>query len=346
MDSLSQIVLGAAVGEVMLGSRLGNRAMLLGAIGGTIPDLDILLNPLVQDELQRLRIHRGYSHSMFVHILLALPFAWLSFKWCRDKVTFGRMYLAWYLMFLTHTLLDCCTTYGTQLFLPFTDYLVGFNNISVVDPFWTIPFMLLLVVCMFMRRDNPRRLRWAWIAISWQFVYMGYTLINKYHVDQEFRVTLDYEQILYDELYTTPSIFNNWLWAGIAVSKDSIWFGEYSTLQSSPYVDWASYPRNTDLVKNHPARESVEILEWFSQGKYLARQRGDTLDFFVAKWGRMDFTRTEPEEAFRFYYQVYPDGNGGWKSHPVEPEFGEAEFKEAWTRLWRRALGYDAPQAP
>ncbi|MFM8916554.1 MAG: metal-dependent hydrolase, partial [Bacteroidota bacterium] len=35
MDSLTQIVLGAAVGEVLLGKKLGNKAMLLGAIGGT-----------------------------------------------------------------------------------------------------------------------------------------------------------------------------------------------------------------------------------------------------------------------------------------------------------------------
>ena len=34
MDSLSQIVLGAAVGEVVLGRRIGNRAMVWGAVAG------------------------------------------------------------------------------------------------------------------------------------------------------------------------------------------------------------------------------------------------------------------------------------------------------------------------
>ena len=42
MDSLSQLVLGAAVGEAVLGRKLGNKAILWGAIGGTIPDLDVL----------------------------------------------------------------------------------------------------------------------------------------------------------------------------------------------------------------------------------------------------------------------------------------------------------------
>jgi len=43
MDSLTQIVLGAAVAEVVGGKKLGNKAPLWGAIAGTIPDLDVFL---------------------------------------------------------------------------------------------------------------------------------------------------------------------------------------------------------------------------------------------------------------------------------------------------------------
>ena len=44
MDSLTQIVLGAACGELAAGKKIGNRALLWGAIGGTIPDLAVLSN--------------------------------------------------------------------------------------------------------------------------------------------------------------------------------------------------------------------------------------------------------------------------------------------------------------
>ena len=43
MDSLTQIVLGASVGELVLGKKIGNKSILWGAIAGTIPDLDVLL---------------------------------------------------------------------------------------------------------------------------------------------------------------------------------------------------------------------------------------------------------------------------------------------------------------
>jgi len=79
MDSVSQIVLGAAVGEAVLGRKLGNRAMFWGAVGGTIPDLDIITKPLMS-EVQSLAFHRGISHSFFFAILGGLGFGWLIYK--------------------------------------------------------------------------------------------------------------------------------------------------------------------------------------------------------------------------------------------------------------------------
>lgn len=70
MDSLTQIVLGAAVGEAVLGRKVGNRAMLYGAIAGTIPDLDIL-SSYFTDTVTALEIHRGFTHSILFSIIFA-----------------------------------------------------------------------------------------------------------------------------------------------------------------------------------------------------------------------------------------------------------------------------------
>ena len=76
MDSLTQIVLGAAVGEVALGRKIGNRALMWGAIGGTIPDLDVMAN-LFMDPLNAMCVHRGITHSIFFSVVAPLAFAWL-----------------------------------------------------------------------------------------------------------------------------------------------------------------------------------------------------------------------------------------------------------------------------
>ena len=68
MDSLTQIVLGAAVGEAVLGKKVGNKALLYGAIAGTIPDLDSFA-PLFTDTLTSIEVHRGFTHSIFFSVL-------------------------------------------------------------------------------------------------------------------------------------------------------------------------------------------------------------------------------------------------------------------------------------
>jgi inner membrane protein len=335
VDSLSQIVLGAACGELLLGKKIGNKAQLIGAIAGTIPDLDVFINPFFTDEIVKLQIHRSYSHSMFIHLLLALPFAWLTYVGFRKKVSYREWYIMWLAGFITHTLLDCCTTYGTQLFLPFTNFLVGFNNVAVVDPFWTVPFMIMLIICLFIKRENPKRIKFAYAAVGYALLYMAYTCVNKYNVHQTFTAELNRQNIHVDELSTSPSMFNNWLWAGIAITPDTIYCGEYSVLQEEKDVEWVAYPRHLELLENHPAMDQIKVLQWFSQGKYFVEEVGDELHFFIVKWGRMDFSQRDAHKAFVFHWRLYME-NGQWKSMPIEPHFGGEEFNKAWKQLWHR----------
>ena len=79
MDSLTQIILGAAVGEAVLGKKIGNKAMLYGAIAGTIPDLDVL-STFFTDKVTALEIHRGFTHSILFSALFAPILAFIVVK--------------------------------------------------------------------------------------------------------------------------------------------------------------------------------------------------------------------------------------------------------------------------
>ncbi len=78
MDSLTQLTLGAAVGEAVLGRQVGHRAALWGALLGTLPDLDVLV-PL-GDAVRDFTYHRGASHSLFVPAALTPLVVWLILK--------------------------------------------------------------------------------------------------------------------------------------------------------------------------------------------------------------------------------------------------------------------------
>ena len=79
MDSLTQITLGAAVGEAVLGKKIGNKAMIWGAVAGTTPDLDVFAN-LAADEMSALAFHRAITHSVFFAILAPLALGWLAYS--------------------------------------------------------------------------------------------------------------------------------------------------------------------------------------------------------------------------------------------------------------------------
>ena len=75
MDSLTHIVLGATVGELVAGKKLGKKSWLAGAFLQTIPDFDFIAG-LWCSPAEDLLAHRGFTHSFFFIALLAPLFSW------------------------------------------------------------------------------------------------------------------------------------------------------------------------------------------------------------------------------------------------------------------------------
>ena len=111
MDSLTQIVLGAAVGEASLGKKVGNKAMLWGAIAGTIPDLDVLVK-FFTDDLSANEMHRGFSHSILFCIIAAPLLGWIIHRIYakKEEASWKNWSMLSFWAFFTHPLLDAHTT--------------------------------------------------------------------------------------------------------------------------------------------------------------------------------------------------------------------------------------------
>ena len=105
MDTVTQVALGASVGEAVLGRRIGRRALLWGGLCGLLPDLDLLV-PL-SDAVDRFTWHRGPSHSLFV-LAAATPLMTRLILAIHPATRAQR--LRWmalvFLAFATHVLLD------------------------------------------------------------------------------------------------------------------------------------------------------------------------------------------------------------------------------------------------
>lgn len=273
MDSLTQIVLGAACGEITLGKKIGNKAMLFGAIGGTIPDLDVFIGGLIYgNKIDAMAFHRGSMHSFLFAFLAPFVFGWITHKlydFGKRKGTTNYKNWIWlyFLAIFTHPILDSFTPYGTQLFSPFTDYRTAFNTISVVDPFYTLPFLLCLIIAMFFNRKNTRRTWWLKAGIVSSSLYLLFTVGNKIYVDSIFKKSFDNANINYSRFSAQPTFLNNILWYGIAETATNYKVGFYSLFDSKSELDTIlTIPKNRTLLDIH--HPDIKTLRWFSNGYY------------------------------------------------------------------------------
>jgi inner membrane protein len=339
MDPLTHTVLGAAVGEILLGKKIGNKAMLCGALASNAPDIDIIPIAILKDDLLELIMHRSYTHAWFTHFVFAFPIAWIFYRLFKRKVDFKSWYFFWLIGLAMHALLDSCTTYGTRVFLPFSHHLLGFNNISVVDPMYTICFIPFVVYILFLKRDNPKRLIFAKRALYVSSTYMLLTFGVKFYMHRSFSNELNRQNIAYETLNTSPTILNNVLWAGIAYNDSNLTVGEYALFQKQNQINFVTYNRNLQLEKGFEGRE-LETLKWYSQGMYfLEKPDSATLNVYLVKYGRSDFEKTSPKEAFIFYYEVKKTGTG-FKMTAIRPDFSQLSISEAFGKLWDRMWGY------
>jgi inner membrane protein len=337
MDSITQIVLGAACGEAVLGKKIGNRALLFGAIGGTIPDLDVFVGKLLfNNEIDAMAFHRGFMHSFLFAILAAVGFGMLVF-WIYNR---GKRYgmttqKDWIWLFFasifTHPILDSFTAYGTQLFAPFSDYRVAFNNIAVADPLYTLPFLIALIIMMWVKRTSKKRRLLLKIGLGVSSLYMLFTLINKYHVHGVYKKSLELQQIDYVRFQTQPTILNNILWYGIAETTDAYYVGFYSILDADPTVGkWHFLPKNHELIQGMP--KDLETLAWFSNGYYNLNIT-DTPNTFLFKDLRYPLMDENDPNSSIFKFTITKK-NERWEATPFySSNVNEGDLDAFWTRI-------------
>lgn len=310
MDSITQAALGAAIGEAILGKKIGNKAPILGAIVGTIPDLDVLLVPFFS-ELQKISIHRGYSHSILFCLLGAFLFAYLLRKWKWTKeVKYPKLWFFSFLALFTHVLLDAFTSFGTQLFLPFTDWRVSFDSIGIIDPVYTIPLLLGVLGSIYFDKPNDQKrgfLNRVGLIVS--ALYLMFTLANKQHVAEVFSTQLEEEGTPYFRMLTVPVSAGSLVWYGVAKDKTHLHIGRYSLLQQND-IEFESFPINKQLLNGLDV-ELVDRLKWFAQGFYTVAEKDGKIRMYNMQCDMQGIRKFGDYKApTAFYYEITPKANG------------------------------------
>lgn len=311
MDSLTQMTLGAAVGAAVMGKRYGRKAAVIGAICGTIPDMDVFIP--MGSPVADMTYHRGLSHSL-VFCVFATPFlVWLfsKIKWfhmAQDNQT----HIGVFLVLLTHILLDAMTIYGTQIFWPLPFSPVGGGSIFIIDPLYTLPFLGFLI--WFLINKSQRVILYG-LMISTSYLVWSVGVQNYIH-------HMASTQVGSDKILVQPTPFNTILWRVLVMEEGRYLVGYYSLFDDTNEIEFQSFANKTSML---PDNWATNRLKWFTKGFYGVRKEGNSTVMSDLRMG------LEPDDyVFQFVVNRQPNER-------FQKPRNMSRISSIWERMFRDA---------
>jgi inner membrane protein len=309
MDSLTHLAIGACIGDLFLGKKIGKRAMLYGAIAASLPDIDFVASFWL-DPADDLLAHRGFTHSLLFAILVVAILAFFF----RHRHSAQHIPIKTWLIFMaveiaSHLFLDAFNAYGIGWFEPFSHTRISFNTIFVADPFFSIGPAIAAMALLILNRHSSKRRKWAKAGLIFCSFYLVYCTYNKSRIDVHTRYALIQKSIHYNRYFTTPTPFNNWLWCLVAEADSGFYIGYRSVFDRNDHINFKFFSRNEELIKPFMDRHDVQQLIWFSQGYYTIENSPHGVVFNDLRFGQM-MAWQNPDAHFVFHYYLQdPDAN-------------------------------------
>lgn len=281
MDSITQITLGAAVGQLGFQRQLGRRALAWGAVAGFLPDLDVLVR-FSSNPYGEMLYHRGFTHSLFFAPLVGPILGyllWLYYGKESDKLR------AWiYLMIaglITHPLLDVFTTYGTQLLAPFSYHRFVISSISIIDPLYTVPLMLSILIGLIWPKKLTLSAVSSGLTMLWSVIYLfigiqvhetalAYTskALNAAGIEKP------------EKIFSHPTLLQMPLRRVNIHFKHEVWTA-YVSVYAPEKLYFVKYKKADEkLAKEFANTKDMEIFAWFSNGDYFIYNEGKQSPFY------------------------------------------------------------------
>lgn len=336
MDSLTQAALGGTVGYAVLGNTVGRKAALWGAVLGTLPDLDVLIP--YEGAVEAFTYHRGFSHSLFVHLLISPLIVWLLIHIHKST---SRLKHRWFwLVFLclsTHAVLDSFTVYGTQLLWPLTEYPFAISNIFIIDPLVTVPLLAGLIMVLLPRVHCITKARANTYGLLLSCIYMGWTLVGKMVIDNKVESALVKQNIQPQHYISTPAPFTTLLWRIVVVVEDRYYEIFTSVFDSPNDVSINAYSSSPNLLTPVKSEWGVKRLQWFTKGLYSVRSQGNDIILSDLRMG--------VECAYAFNFKVARHTGTGIEVGSFE-KFSERPNLNGLVSIWQRIWDPSISLAP
>ncbi|WP_273150716.1 metal-dependent hydrolase [Methylophaga thiooxydans] len=333
MDTITQALLGGAVGYVVAGKTSRRKAMLWGATIAVLPDLDVLIP--YDNDLDSMTFHRSWTHSWFVHTAIAPILALLAQRF--DKTfSFSQWFLIIWLVLITHAGLDALTVYGTQLFWPLMPPPVSGGSVFIIDPTYSIPLLagFLAILVLPEKRISNKLMRYSFM-FSCLYLVWGYGI--QLWMENQTKKALALQNITHSQLQVSATAFNTLLWRIVVVDDKHYFEGFKSLLENNDTFQFKRYDRGAGLIDKTQNLAAYQRINWFTNGLFKLEKQGNVI---VASDLRMGM---EPSYFFRFKL-AYDNGNGVQVTTPnrIHSENNRREgVRWVWQRIWNPAVQFN-----
>jgi inner membrane protein len=309
MDTLTHAVIGACVGDAIAGKKIGKQAMLWGAIANNFPDIDVL-NSLWMHQPDTFLAHRGFTHSILFAIMFT-PLLARALTWMYRKKTSFTFRDALFLIgsgFFLHITTDALTVYGTGWFEPFSNYRVSFNTLFILDPLFSLPFLVAAIALLVLRSSSTKRNKWYKAAFIISGAYLLITLAIKIYVNKTVERAFEKQHLSAADYFTTPTPFNNLLWYVVQKDSSSYNVGYYCIFDKKDSINFWLFPRNDSILDKVDDKDAVYKLERFSQGYYLVENKDPLFVFSDLRFGQVGGWYI-PDAPFVFSYNLFKNAD-------------------------------------
>lgn len=262
MDSVTQAVLGASIQGSLLGKWQKRKALLYGAALATLPDLDVVIRHA--DPVSAMTHHRGFSHSLLVLTAFSILLTWLIRRW-KPQAGYSalRLWLTLWLVLVTHALLDAFTSYGTQLWWPFTPTPASWSTVFIIDPLYTLPLLVPVFIALILGVTQATR-RALGIGLAISVAYLGFSAAAKTYIETRTRAALAIQNISWTHMFSAAAPFNTLLWRVIAKDDAGNYYETITGLLDANPPKFVQLPLNLHLRDQLESSPQHERLRWFT----------------------------------------------------------------------------------
>lgn len=337
MDPLTHVLLGASLSYVTFERKLGRAAAWVGGLAAFIPDADVFIRSKT-DPLLAIEYHRQFTHALAFAPAGGALVAAIALISVNHRKSYFTLWVCATLSYLSHCLLDAATSYGTQLFWPFSNLRVGWDFISIIDPLFTLTLAIALTWALIRRRP-----RIAAVGAALGLLYMGFGVLQHTRASRAQSTLAESRRHVRERFEVMPTVGNNLVWRSLylhagQIYSDRIRVGWFSGagVREGEQLPQVSVNDLTPAETARNSNESFQRFAWFSD-HWVARNPNDP-----AIYGDMRYSLSaeafDPIWGIRFTTQGAP-AEIAWINRTRERKIDPTE-------LWREITGADSRFKP